>query len=77
MFDGVIDAFRELAATALRTLRLEFRCQILRTLTVSFKGSFIYAQANEVPNESILQLVASLQEVNQQYTKHLQAREHR
>lgn len=77
MFDGVIQAFRDLAATALRTLRIEFRCQIVRTLTVSFRDSFLYAEPSEVPNKNVLQLVASLLESNQECAKFLQAKEHR
>lgn len=77
MFDGVVGAFRELAAAALRTLHIEFRCQILRALTSSMKGSFLYTELSEVPNEGVLQLVASLLEVNQECAKYLQGREHR
>lgn len=77
MFDGVVAAFRELAATALRTLRIEFRCQILRGLGASFKGVFVYLEAFDAPHERVLQLVASLLEMNQEYAKYLQTREHK
>jgi len=77
MFDGVVAAFRDIAATALRTLHIEFRCQILRSLKSSFHGSFLYSEPIEVPHEGILELVAGLSEVNQECAKYLQTREHR
>jgi len=77
MFDGVVEAFRDIAVTALRTLHVEFRFQILRSLGSSFRGSFLYIEPSEVPNEGVLELVAGLLEANQECEKHLQAREHR
>ncbi len=75
LFDGVVGAFNELAALVLRTLHLELRCHIIHTLTKSFKGTYVYADADEAPEESVLNLVTSLLDYNQEITNYLQPRE--
>lgn len=60
IFDGISKAYRELAEESLRTLHLEMRCQVFYRLNTSLKGSFLYSDVAEAPDEDILALSGDL-----------------
>ena len=60
IFDGIIKAYQELAEESLRTLHLEMQCQAFYRLNASVKGSFMYSDVAEAPDEDILALSGDL-----------------
>ena len=66
LFDGIIDAYRELAEDSLRTLHLEIRCQVFYRLSASIRGSFLYTDVAETPDEDILALSSDLLKIDRE-----------
>lgn len=76
LFDGVVGAYQELADLALCTLHYELRCNIIHKLDQSVRGSFIYANKVETPDEDVLGLAVDLLEFDQEVKVYLQPAEH-
>lgn len=71
LFDGVVDGFNELADIVLRTLHLEVRCHIAQSLKASFRGSLLYSDPAEAPDEDITKLIGDLLSFNHEVITHL------
>lgn len=74
-FDGIIDAYHELADLALCTLHLEMRCQVLYRLGSSIKGSYLYTEMVDEADEEILNLSTDLLNFERETRGHLQPTE--
>lgn len=75
-FDGVIDAYEELASTVLQTLHLELRCRISFRLGLAIRGSYLYPDIADSPDEDVLALVNDLLEFDQALKAMLLSREY-
>ena len=76
-FDGIVDAYQELADVALSTLHLEARCDIFFRLGMSVKGSYLLSQLADSPDEDILALVDDVRAFDQEMKFSLQPIEYR
>ena len=75
-FDGIIDAYEELASTVLQTLHLEVRCRISLRLGLAIRGSYLYPDIADSPDEDVLALVNDLLEFDQALKAMLLPREY-
>ena len=64
-FDGIIDAYEEIASGVLRTIHLEIRCQIFLRLDIAIRGSYLYPNIPDSPDEDVLELAKELLEFDQ------------
>ncbi|KAH7363107.1 Sec8 exocyst complex component-specific domain-containing protein [Plectosphaerella cucumerina] len=78
-FDGILSSYEELATTALLTLHLEVRCQIIYSIhTALSPGSsapYILEQDVQQPDPQILSLNSDLINFDETITSHLRPRE--
>lgn len=77
LFDGIIEGFEELADSVLRTLHLELRCHIAQSLGASFKGSLLYSDPADAPDEDLSKLLKELLGLHQELRLHLLEDEYR
>lgn len=77
LFDGIIDGFEQLADSVLKTLHLELRCHIAQSLRASFRGSLLYTDPADAPDESISKLLRELLDIQQELRLHLLDEEYR
>ncbi|KAL9049575.1 MAG: hypothetical protein Q9162_007144 [Coniocarpon cinnabarinum] len=76
LFDGIVGAYQDLAEESLRTLHLEMRCQVFYRLGTSIRGSFLYADAAETPDEDVLTLSSDLLKFDRETKTLLRAKDH-
>ncbi len=75
-FDGVVNSYQELAATALFTLHFEIRCRVIDYVAHSFRGSYRLEQPINEPESNILALNANLVSYDECITRYLREQEH-
>ena len=76
IFNGIINAYQELAEESLRTLHLEMRCQVFYRLNTSIRGSFLYSDVANAPDEEILALSGDLLKFDRETRSHLRSLDH-
>ena len=76
IFDGIINAYQELAEESLRTLHVEMRCQVYYRLNTSIRGSYLYSEVAESPEEDILALSSDLLKFDRETKSLLRPRDH-
>ena len=76
LFDGIITAYRDLAEESLRTLHLEMRCQVFYRLSTAIRGSFLYAERADSPDEDVLALSSDLLKFDRETKLLLRAKDH-
>ncbi|KAI9721523.1 MAG: hypothetical protein M1812_002285 [Candelaria pacifica] len=75
-FDGIVNSYQELAATALFTLHFEIRCRIIDSTAYSFRGNYQLEQSVNEPEPNILALNANLVSYDESITHYLREQEH-
>ncbi|KAI9845876.1 MAG: hypothetical protein M1838_001506 [Thelocarpon superellum] len=76
IFDDVVQSYEELATTALLTLHVEGRGQVIHHINKSLQSNYVLEQAANDPDPYILTLNAGLVNFDEDITTHLRTREH-
>ncbi|KAI9700393.1 MAG: hypothetical protein M1836_002408 [Candelina mexicana] len=75
-FDGIVNSYQELAATALFTLHFEMRCRAIDFITHSLGGNYQLDQSVNEPEPNVLLLNANLVSYDEYVTHYLREQEH-